>query len=187
MARYVAATRNRRLIGSLAWASMANAMSNAMGAALSHPGRQCIALCGDGGFTMMMGDLLTIVDRNLPVKVVILNNSKLDFVHIEQEEAGLQPFGTDLKNPNFQKVCEAMGAFAVRIEDPKDVEEGVRTALSHDGPAVMDAVVDPLALSMPPHTTFGMAEGFALSLAKQALHGNLDDVIHTAERNVGLL
>ena len=186
MARYIHGMRNRRLIGSLSWASMANAMSNAMGAALSHPGRQCIALCGDGGFTMMMGDLLTIVERNLPVKVVIFDNGKLDFVHIEQEEAGLEPFGTEFKNPNFQKVAEAMGAFSVRIEDPKDVPDGVRAALSHDGPAVIDAVVDPLALSLPPHITFGMAEGFSLSLAKQALAGRLDDVLETGVRNVRL-
>lgn len=186
MARYIHGMRNRRLIGSLSWASMANAMANAMGAALSHPGRQCVALCGDGGFTMMMGDLLTIVERKLPVKVVIFNNSKLDFVHIEQEEAGLQPFGTGFQNPNFQQVAEAMGAFAVRIEDPKDVPEAVGAALHHDGPAVVDAVVDPLALSLPPHITFGMAEGFSLSLAKQALHSSLDDVFETGVRNLRL-
>ena len=183
MARYIHGMRDRRLIGSLSWASMANAMSNAMGAALSHPGRQCIAHCGDRGFSMMMGDLLTIVERNLPVKVVIFDNGKLDFVHIEQEEAGLQPFGTGFKNPDFQKVAEAMGAFSVRIEDPKDVPDGVRAALGHDGPAVIDAVVDPLALSLPSHISFGVAEGFSLSLAKQALAGRLDDVLETGIRN----
>ena len=130
--------------------------------------------------------LLTIVERKLPVKVVIFNNGKLDFVHIEQEEAGLDPFGTEFKNPNFKQVAEAMGAFSVRIEDPKDVPDAVGAALSHEGPAVIDAVVDPLALSLPPHITFGMAEGFSLSLAKQALSSRLDDVFETGLRNLRL-
>jgi pyruvate dehydrogenase (quinone) len=187
MARYVDAKEGRRLFGSLSWASMANAMPNAMGAALAYPGRQVIALCGDGGFTMLLGDLLTIVERELPVKLIVLNNGGLEFVNIEMEEAGIEPFGTRFRNPDFSKVAESMGATGVRVEDPADVEEAVRHLLSSEGPAVLDAVVDPYALSLPPHVTFGMAEGFALSLAKQALHGKLDDALRTAAHNVGLL
>ena len=187
MARYVDAKKGRRLFGSLSWASMANAMPNAMGAALAYPGRQVIALCGDGGFTMLLGDLLTIVERELPVKLVVLDNGGLEFVNIEMEEAGIEPFGTRFKNPDFSKVAEAMGATGVRVEDPADVRDAVQRVLTCEGPAVLDAVVDPYAISLPPHVTFGMAEGFALSLAKQALHGKLDDVVRTAAHNVGLL
>lgn len=187
MARYVDAKEGRRLFGSLSWASMANAMPNAMGAALAYPGRQVIALCGDGGFTMLLGDLLTIVERALPVKLIVLNNGGLEFVNIEMEEAGIEPFGTRFRNPDFAKVAEAMGATGVRVEDPADVDEAVRHVLSCEGPAVLDAVVDPSAISLPPHVTFGMAEGFALSLAKQALHGKLDDVVRTAAHNLRVL
>jgi pyruvate dehydrogenase (quinone) len=187
MARYVDARRGRHLFGSLSWASMANSMPNAMGAALAFPGRQVIALCGDGGFTMLLGDLLTIVERELPAKLIVLNNGGLEFVNIEMEEAGIEPFGTKFRNPDFSKVAEAMGATGVRVEDPGDVAEAVRHVLSCQGPAVLDAVVDPYALALPPHVTFGMAEGFALSLAKQAVHGKLDDALRTAAHNVRLL
>ena len=187
MARYIDARKGRHLFGSLSWASMANSMPNAMGAALAFPGRQVIALCGDGGFTMLLGDLLTIVERQLPAKLIVLNNGGLEFVNIEMEEAGIEPFGTKFHNPDFSKVAEAMGATGVRVEDPADVAEAVRHVLSCEGPAVLDAVVDPYAISLPPHVTFGMAEGFALSLAKQALHGKLDDALRTATHNVRLL
>src|SRR5436853_7522081 len=108
---------------------MANAAPNAFGSALAYPGRQCIALCGDGGFTMLgMGDLLTQIERRTPVVQVILNNEKFDFVHIEQQEAGIIPFGVEFKNPNFAKVAEAMGAKVISIEDTDTVEEGSAAA-----------------------------------------------------------
>jgi len=165
---------------------MANAMPNALGIALAYPGRQVIAICGDGGLSMLIGDLLTITARRLPVKLVVLNNRGLQFVHIEQEEAGLTPFGIDLADPNFAKLAEAFGMTGIRVEDPVDVRKGVNQLLSTPGPALLDAVVNAHALSLPPHTTFGMVEGFSLSLAKQALHGDIDDVIETVEERVSL-
>ncbi len=189
LSRHITGGKNRRLFGSFSWASMANAAPNAFGAQLAFPGRQTIALCGDGGFTMLaLGDLLTQVQRKTPVVQIILNNESLDFVNIEMQEAGMVPFGVDFKNPNFAKVAEAMGAKGIRIEDPGDVREGLREALAHsEGPVVVDAVVDPLALSLPSHVPFHTATGFTLSFAKQVWSGRLDKVIQTAERNLGLI
>jgi len=189
LARHINGGRNRRLFGSFSWASMANAAPNAFGSALAYPGRQCIALCGDGGFTMLgMGDLLTQIERKTPVVQVILNNEKYDFVHIEQQEAGMVPFGVDFKNPNFAKVAESMGAKGIRIEEPGDVREGLAEALAYKGgPVVVDAVVDPFALAMPSHSPFHTAKGFTLSFAKQVVSGRLDSVIKTIERNVGIV
>jgi pyruvate dehydrogenase (quinone) len=189
MARHVFGSANRRLFGSFSWASMANAAPNAFGAQLAYPGRQTIALCGDGGFTMLaLGDLLTQVERKSPVVQIILNNGSLDFVNIEMQEAGIVPFGVEFKNPNFAKVAEAMGAKGIRIEDPGDVRDGLAEALAHkDGPVVVDAVVDPFALSLPSHIPFHTATGYTLSLAKQVLTGKMDAVIKTIERNVRLI
>jgi pyruvate dehydrogenase (quinone) len=189
MARHVKGGPNRRIFGSFSWASMANAAPNAFGAQLAYPGRQTIALCGDGGFTMLgLGDLLTQVQRKTPVVQIILNNASLDFVKIEMQEAGVVPFGVDFTTPNFAKVAEAMGAKGIRIEEPGDVREALREALAHQGgPVVVDAVVDPYALSLPSHVPFHAAAGFTLSLAKQVLTGKMDAVIKTMERNVKLV
>jgi pyruvate dehydrogenase (quinone) len=189
MARHVTGSRNRRLFGSFSWASMANAAPNAFGAQLAYPGRQTIAMCGDGGFTMLgLGDLLTQVERKTPVVQIILNNGSLDFVNIEQQEAGFVPFGVEFKNPNFAKVAEAMGAKGIRIEEPGDVREGLAEALAHKGgPVVVDAVVDPFALSLPSHVPLHTAVGFTLSVAKQVWNGKMDDVIKMVERNVKLI
>jgi pyruvate dehydrogenase (quinone) len=189
VARHITGSRNRRIFGSFSWASMANAAPNAFGAQLAYPGRQTIAMCGDGGFTMLaLGDLLTQVERKIPVVQIILNNGSLDFVNIEQQEAGIVPFGVEFKNPNFAKVAEAMGAKGIRIEEPGDVREGLAAALAHtSGPVVVDAVVDPFALSLPSHVPFHTATGFTLSLAKQVWSGKMDTVIRTIERNVRLV
>jgi pyruvate dehydrogenase (quinone) len=189
MARHVFGSKNRRIFGSFSWASMANAAPNAFGAQLAFPGRQTIAMCGDGGFTMLgLGDLLTQVERKTPVVQIILNNSSLDFVNIEQQEAGIIPFGVQFQNPNFAKVAEAMGAKGIRIEEPGDVREGLAAALAHKtGPVVVDAVVDPFALSLPSHVPFHTVTGFTLSVAKQIWNGKMDDVIKTVERNVRLI
>src|SRR5882757_8007800 len=189
LARHIFGGKNRRLFGSFSWASMANAAPNAFGCALAYPGRQCIALCGDGGFTMLgMGDLLTQIERRTPVVQVILNNEKYDFVHIEQQEAGFIPSGVEFKNPNFAKVAEAMGAKGIRIEKPEDVREGLAEALAYkDGPVVVDAVVDPFALAMPSHSPFHTVKGFTLSFAKQVLSGRVGTVIKEIERNVGIV
>src|ERR1700722_7536615 len=189
LARHIKGGKNRRIFGSFSWASMANAAPNAFGAQLAYPGRQMIAVCGDGGFTMLaLGDLLTQVQRNTPVVQIILNNDSLDFVNIEMQEGGIVPFGVDFKNPNFAKVAEAMGAKGIRIEEPTDVREGLAAALAHrGGPVVVDAVVDPQALSLPSHVPFHVAKNFTLSLAKQVWNGKMDSVVKEIKRNVGLL
>jgi pyruvate dehydrogenase (quinone) len=189
ISRHIQGGRNRRIFGSFSWASMANAAPNAFGAQLAFPGRQTIALCGDGGFTMLgLGDLLTQVERRSPVVQVILNNASLDFVKIEQQEAGVVPFGVDFKNPNFAKVAEAMGAKGIRIEDPGDVRDGLTEALRHTGgPVVVDAVVEPYALSLPSHVPFHTAAGFTLSMAKQVWNGEMDAVIKTVAKNLRLV
>jgi len=190
LARHIRGGRNRRIFGSFSWASMANAAPNAFGAQLAYPGRQTIALCGDGGFTMLgLGDLLTQVGRKTPVVQIILNNEAFDFVKIEQQEGGFIPFGVDFKNStNFARVAEAMGAKGIRIEEPGDVREGIAEALAYkDGPVVVDVVVDPFALAVPSHTPFHAAKGFTLSVAKQVLSGRMDSVIKTLVRNVDLI
>ena len=188
-ARHITYGAQRRLFGSFSWASMANAAPNAFGAQLAFPGRQTIALCGDGGFTMLaLGDLLTQVERKAPVVHIVLNNGMLDFVNIEQQEAGFIPYGTSFQNPDFSRVAEALGATGIRIEEPAELRDGLRAALARkDGPVVVDVVVDRYALSRPAHVPVKTATGFTLSLAKQALSGHLDDVITTAEDNVRLL
>jgi pyruvate dehydrogenase (quinone) len=189
LARHISGGRNRRLFGSFSWASMANAAPNAFGAQLAYPGRQTIALCGDGSYSMLgLGDLLTQVERRTPVVQVILNNDTLDFVKIEQQEAGIVPFGVDFKSPNFAKVAEAMGAKGIRVEEPGDVRDALTEALAYKrGPVVVDAVVDPFALAMPSHVPFHTAKGFTLSFAKQVLGGRMDSVIKTMERNLRLV
>ena len=167
----------------------ANAAANAFGAQLAYPGRQTIALCGDGGFSMQcLGDLMTQVQRKTPVVQIVLNNASLDFVNIEMQEAGAVPFGVDFETPNFAKVAEAMGARGIRIEEPGDVREGLAVALAYKaGPVVVDVVVDRYALSLPAHVPFHTAEGFTLSIAKQVLNGKMDSVIKTIERNLDLV
>jgi pyruvate dehydrogenase (quinone) len=188
-ARHIEYGRGRRLFGSFTWASMASASPNAFGAALAFPGRQAIALCGDGGFTMLgLGDLLTQVQRKARVVNVIFNNGMLDFVNIEQQEAGFIAFGTDFANPDFSQVATALGARGIRIEEPGDVRDALQAALAHTGgPVVVDVVVDRYALALPSHVPAETAKGFTLSIAKQVLSGKMDDVIETVEHNVRLL
>jgi pyruvate dehydrogenase (quinone) len=189
MARHIKGGPRRRLFASYTWASMANAAPHAFGAQLAFPGRQTIALCGDGGFSMLgLGDLLTQVEHGANVVHIVLNNGALGFVNIEQQEAGMLPFGTKFKNPNFARVAEAMGAKGIRLEEPADVRDAISQALAYkDGPVVVDAVVDPLALSLPSHIPFHTIKGFTLSLAKQVVSGRLDEVIKTMEDNIRLV
>ncbi len=188
-ARYLRASAKRSIFGSFTWASMASGAPNAMGAQLATPGRQTIALSGDGGFTMLgMGDMLTLVERKLPVVVIVFNNGSLDFVRIEQQEAGVVPFGTDFHNPNFALVAQAMGAKGIRLEDPADVEDALREALAHkDGPVVVDAVVNPYALSIPAQIPKHTVAGFTLSAWKQIVSGNAGLVAEEVRHNLGLV
>src|ERR1700758_2771702 len=189
LARHIKGGTNRRLFGSFSWGSMANAAPNAFGAQLAFPGRQTIALCGDGGFTMLgLGDLLTQVQRKANVVQIIFNNGSLDFVNIEQQEAGVVPFGVDFDTPNFARMAEAMGARGIRLEEPGDVKDAIAEALAYKGgPVVVDAVVEKFALSLPSHVPFHTAKGFTLSMAKQVFSGRMDSVIKTIEHNVRLV
>jgi len=183
-ARYVAMNGKRRLIGSFRHGSMANAMAQAIGAQSAFPTRQVVSLSGDGGFTMLMGDLLSLVQLELPVKVVVFNNSDLGFVGLEQMSTGFVDFGTDFKNPNFATMAEAVGIRGIRLEDPAEVEEGVAAALTHKGPVVIDAVVNRLELAMPPSITVEMAKGFSLFMVKAILSGRAEEVIDLARTNL---
>jgi pyruvate dehydrogenase (quinone) len=176
-ARYLKATKERRLIGSFNHGSMANALPQAIGAQFLSPNRQVISLSGDGGFAMLMGGLLTVLQYDLPLKILIFNNSQLDLVKMEMEVAGYPEYQTELKNPNFAKVAEAVGLLGIRIEDPADVRPGLQKMLAHAGPVVVDVVVDPNALALPPHITFEQARGYALSMTKLMLTGRADEVV----------
>jgi pyruvate dehydrogenase (quinone) len=187
-ARYLHATARRTIFGSFTWASMASAAPNAMGAQCATPGRQTIALSGDGGFTMLgLGDMLTLVERKLPVVIVVFNNGSLDFVRIEQQEAGVVPFGVDFKNCNFADVARAMGAHGIRVEEPSNVEDALREALAYaDGPVVVDALVDPYALAIPSHVPGHVAGGFTLSAWRQIVDGDSKLVAEEIEHNLAL-
>jgi pyruvate dehydrogenase (quinone) len=183
-ARYLKMNGKRRLIGSYWHGSMANAMPQAIGAQAASPGRQVISLSGDGGFAMLMGDLLSLNQLKLPVKVFVFNNGALGFVELEQKSTGFLPIGTDLVNPNFAAMAEAIGIKGVRIEDPKDVDAGVAEALAHPGPVVVDAVVARSELAMPPAVTAEMAKGFSLYMLKAILSGRGDEIVDLARTNL---
>jgi pyruvate dehydrogenase (quinone) len=174
----------RRLLGSFWHGSMANAMAQAIGAQAAFPGRQVISLSGDGGFAMLMGDLLTLTQQRLPVKVVVFNNGTLGFVELEQKSTGFLDFGTELQNPDFAAMAEAIGIRGIRLEDPAQVDEGIAAALAHDGPVLIDAVVNRTELAMPPSVTLEMAKGFTLYMVKAVLNGRADEVYDLARTNL---
>jgi pyruvate dehydrogenase (quinone) len=183
-ARYLTMNGKRRLLGSFWHGSMANAMAQAIGAQAAFPGRQVISLSGDGGFQMLMGDFLSIVQLGLPVKLVVFNNGALGFIELEQKSTGFLPFGTEFKNPNFAAMAEAVGVRGIRLEDPGEVEAGITTALAHDGPVLIDAVVNRTELAMPPSVTMEMAKGFTLYMVKAVISGRTDEVIDLARSNL---
>jgi pyruvate dehydrogenase (quinone) len=163
---------------------MANAMAQGLGAQAAFPGRQVISLSGDGGFSMLMGDFLTLVQYGLPLKVVVFNNGALGFIELEQKSTGFLPFGTDFKNPNFAAMAQAVGVRGIRLEDPGEVKDGIAAALAHDGPVLVDAVVNRAELAMPPSITVEMAKGFTLFMLKAVLSGRADGVIDLAKTNL---
>ena len=183
-ARYLAMNGRRRLLGSFWHGSMANAMAQAIGAQATFPGRQVVSLSGDGGFTMLMGDFITLTQYKLPVKVVVFNNGTLGFVELEQKSTGFLDYGVDLQNPNFAAMAEAVGIRGIRIEDAGQIEEGIAAALAHDGPVLVDAVVNRTELAMPPSITLEMAKGFTLYMVKAVIGGRADEVVDLAKTNV---
>jgi pyruvate dehydrogenase (quinone) len=163
---------------------MANAMPQAIGAQAAFPGRQVISLSGDGGFTMLMGDFLSLAQLGLPVKVVVFNNGSLGFIELEQKSTGFLDSGTELKNPNFAAMAEAVGVRGIRLERPEEVETGIAEALNHDGPVLVDAVVNRMELAMPPKVMVEMAKGFSLYMLKAVMDGRATDIIELASSNV---
>jgi pyruvate dehydrogenase (quinone) len=182
-ARYVAAARNRRLIGSFNHGSMANALPQAIGAQTAYPGRQVISFFGDGGLAMLMGELLTLAQYQLPVKIILFDNHRLGMVQLEQEAAGLPHYGVELRNPNFAGLAEAVGLRGLRVEDPAEVRPALAQALDSSGPVLVDVVTDPNVLAMPPRATIQQAKGFALAMTKMAFAGELEDVADTVMAN----
>ena len=183
-ARYLAMNGKRRLLGSFWHGSMANAMAQAIGAQAAYPGRQVISLSVDGGFTMLMGDFISLTQLKLPVKVVVFNNGALGFIELEQKSTGFLEFGTELANPNFAAMAEAVGVRGIRIEDPAKVDDAIVAALAHDGPVLVDAVVNRTELAMPPSITLEMAKGFTLYMVKAIMSGRGDEIIDLAKTNL---
>jgi pyruvate dehydrogenase (quinone) len=174
----------RRLIGSFNHGSMANAMPQAIGAQAAFPGRQVISLSGDGGFTMMLGDFITLTQVGLPVKVVVLNNGTLGFVELEMKASGLLDVGCELENPSFAAMAEAMGVKGLRVEKPRELEGALTAALRHDGPALVDVTTARQELVLPPKTTLEQAYGFNLFLLKAVMNGRADQLIDLAKVNL---
>lgn len=185
-ARYLTMNGRRRLVGSFNHGSMANALPHAMGAQAAFPGRQVISLSGDGGFTMLMGDFISLVQLGLPVKVIVYDNTSLAFVAMEMKAGGYLDTGTDLTNPNFAAMAEAMGVLGIRVEDSSEVEPALRRALAHDGPVLVDAVTARQELVMPPKIQLEQARGFSLFLLKAILNGRGDEVVELVQTNLRL-
>jgi pyruvate dehydrogenase (quinone) len=183
-ARYLSMNGKRRLLGSFAHGSMACAVPLAIGAQSIHPERQVVTLSGDGGLAMMLGDLLTLRQLNLPVKIVVFNNGSLAFVELEMKAAGIVNYGTDLNNPNFADLARAIGLHAARVEYPNDLEAALRTAFAVSGPALVEVMVNRQELSMPPNITFAQAKGFSLWAAKSVLSGRGDEIVDLAKTNI---
>ncbi|MET4002632.1 pyruvate dehydrogenase (quinone) [Arthrobacter sp. UYCu511] len=169
LARFVTMRGTRRLLGSFNLGSMANAMPQALGASAVDRSREVIAFCGDGGLTMLLGDLLTAVAYNLPVKLVVFNNGRLGMVKLEQEQGGLPEFGTILANPDLALVARSCGLHGIRVEDANDLDAAVQEAMRHDGPVLLDVLTNPQEISVPPQTTAGQAWGFAIAKLKEGM------------------
>ena len=183
-ARYLTMNGKRRIIGSFTHGSMANALPQAIGAQVSHPGRQVISMSGDGGFAMLMGDLLTLRQQQLPVKVIVFKNESLAFVELEMKASGILDFSTDLRNPDFTKIAEGSGLLGLRAATPDQVEPMIAQALKYDGPALVEVPVSRQELSMPPTITLEQAKGFSLFMTRAVLNGRADEVIDLAKVNL---
>lgn len=183
-ARYLQATGSRKMLGSFNHGSMANAMPQAIGAALAFPGRQVVALCGDGGISMSLGDLATIVQYRLPIKLVVFNNRSLGMVKLEMEVAGLPDWQTTMLNPDFARVALSMGMAGYNVFKPDDVFPVLRKALDSDGPALVNVMTDPNALAMPPRIEFSQMLGFAQTMYKLMMEGRSRLVMDTIDTNL---
>ena len=183
-ARYLTMNGKRRLLGSFNHGSMANALPQAIGAQVSHPGRQVVSLSGDGGLAMLMGDLLSFQQLQAPVKIIVFKNNSLAFVELEMKAAGILDFGTDLRNPNFAKMAEGAGLLGLTAETPAQVRPMIAQALKYDGPALVEVLVNRQELSMPPTITAEQAKGFSLFALKAVLSGRGEEILDLAKINL---
>jgi pyruvate dehydrogenase (quinone) len=182
--RMMEANGRRRMFGSLLHGTMASGLGTAIGLQKSQPGRQVICMAGDGGFAMLMGDLLTTVQEDLPIKIVVYDNGKLGFVELEQKGEGLLPIYTDLKNPDFGQVAQACGLWGRSVSDAGELEAAVQEWLSQPGPALLNVKVAPMELVMPPFVALESAYGMALYSVKAVLHGQAGDVFEMIGDNL---
>jgi len=182
-ARFIDGTGQRKMLGSFNHGSMANAMPMAIGAALAHPEKQIIALCGDGGLSMLLGDLATIKQYNLPIKIIVFNNRALGMVKLEMEVDGLPDNETDMINPDFALVAQAMGFKGVTISNPEDVETGLANAFAESGPVLLNIMTNPNALAMPPKIEWEQVKGMTISMTKLMLGGKMGEVFDTIKSN----
>lgn len=182
-ARYLTMNGHRRLLGSFNHGSMANALAQAIGAQISHPEHQVVALCGDGGFSMLMGDMLTLVQHQLPVKIVIFNNGSLGFVEMEMHAGGMLEYATTLTNPDFASLARAAGLFGIRVDESEHLASALHQAFSHPGPALIDVAIARNELIMPPSIHFGHIKGFSLYLMKAIMNGKGDEIIDLVKNN----
>ncbi|WP_449277295.1 ubiquinone-dependent pyruvate dehydrogenase [Leucobacter sp. GX24907] len=183
-ARYLRMNGKRRLIGSFTHGSMANALPHAIGAQSAFPDRQVVALAGDGGLAMLLGELLTLRQLRLPVKLVVFNNSSLNFVELEMKAAGFVNYGTELDNPDFADIAKAVGIHGRRVEQPDELDGALRDAFAHDGPALVDVVTARQELSIPPTITAAQAKGFTLYALRTILSGRGEELLDLADTNV---
>ena len=183
-ARYLAMNGRRRLLGSFSHGSMASALPQAIGAQLVYPDRQVITLSGDGGLAMLMGDLLSLRQLDLPVKLIVFNNSALAFVELEMKAAGMLDFATDLRNPDFAKIAEAAGVLGLKADVPEQVRPMLALALSHPGPALVEVVVDRQELALPPSIKLDEVKGFSLFMMKAVINGRGSQVIDLLKTNL---
>jgi pyruvate dehydrogenase (quinone) len=186
-ARYLKAGKNRYLTGSFNHGSMANAMPMAIGAGLSHPNRQVIAFCGDGGISMLLGDLMTISQYQIPVKIIIFNNRSLGMVKLEMRVEGYMDWQTDMVNPDFVKLAESMNISAWEAKESQDVEEALSNGFKHEGPAIINIFTDPNALAMPPSLNLDQVKGFAQSMGRMMVNGKFAEIVDTTKSELKYL
>ncbi len=183
-ARYLTMNGRRRLLGSFSHGSMASAVPQAIGAQTVFPGRQVVTLSGDGGLAMMLGDLLTLRQAKLPIKMIVFNNGALAFVELEMKAAGIVTYGTELENPSFAALANSIGIQGLRVQQPNEVEAALRTAFATPGPALVEVMVNRLELSMPPHISIEQMKGFSLYMARSVLSGRGDEIIDLTKTNL---
>jgi pyruvate dehydrogenase (quinone) len=183
-ARYLHMNGRRRLLGSFTHATMANALPHGIGAQASQPGRQVVALAGDGGLAMLLGELITLRQMRLPVKVVVFNNGALSFVELEMKAAGIVNYATELDNPDFAAIARAVGLFGATVERAAQLEDALQAAFAHDGPALVDVRTARQELSIPPKITLEQAKGFTLYATRTILSGRADEILELAKTNL---